>query len=34
MARPDKEAAVAELAESFRESTGAVLTDYRGLTVK
>jgi large subunit ribosomal protein L10 len=34
MASPDKEAAVAELAESFRESTGAVLTDYRGLTVK
>ena len=34
MARPDKEAAVAELAESFRESNGAVLTDYRGLTVK
>ena len=34
MARPDKEAAVAELAESFRESNGAVLTEYRGLTVK
>ena len=34
MASPDKEAAVAELAESFRESNGAVLTDYRGLTVK
>ncbi len=34
MASPDKEAAVAELAESFRGSTGAVLTDYRGLTVK
>jgi large subunit ribosomal protein L10 len=34
MVSPDKEAAVAELAESFRESTGAVLTDYRGLTVK
>ena len=34
MARPDKAAAVAELAESFRESNGAVLTDYRGLTVK
>jgi large subunit ribosomal protein L10 len=34
MASPDKEAAVAELADSFRESSGAVLTDYRGLTVK
>jgi large subunit ribosomal protein L10 len=34
MANPDKAAAVAELAESFRESNGAVLTDYRGLTVK
>jgi large subunit ribosomal protein L10 len=34
MASPDKEAAVAELAESFRESNGAVLTEYRGLTVK
>lgn len=34
MARPDKAAAVAELAEHFRESSGAVLTDYRGLTVK
>ena len=34
MARPDKAAAVAELAQSFRESNGAVLTDYRGLTVK
>jgi large subunit ribosomal protein L10 len=34
MARPDKAAAVAELVESFQESTGAVLTEYRGLTVK
>src|SRR5687768_9391380 len=34
MASPDKAAAVAELVESFRESNGAVLTDYRGLTVK
>ncbi len=34
MARPDKAAAVAELASNFRESNGAVLTDYRGLTVK
>lgn len=34
MARPDKQAAVAEIVESFNESAGAVLTDYRGLTVK
>jgi large subunit ribosomal protein L10 len=34
MASPDKTAAVAELADRFRESSGAVLTDYRGLTVK
>jgi large subunit ribosomal protein L10 len=34
MARPDKTAAVAELANEFRASEGAVLTDYRGLTVK
>ena len=34
MANPDKEAAVAELVDSFRESNGAVLTEYRGLTVK
>jgi large subunit ribosomal protein L10 len=34
MASPDKTAAVAELADHFRESSGAVLTDYRGLTVK
>lgn len=34
MARPDKAAAVAELAQEFRASDGAVLTDYRGLTVK
>src|SRR5690349_5586600 len=34
MVNPEKEAAVAELAESFRESNGAVLTEYRGLTVK
>jgi len=34
MARPDKAAAVAELAEEFRSSAGAVLTEYRGLTVK
>jgi large subunit ribosomal protein L10 len=34
MARPDKAAAVTELAQEFRASGGAVLTDYRGLTVK
>jgi large subunit ribosomal protein L10 len=34
MARPDKAAAVAELTEEFRTSHGAVLTEYRGLTVK
>ena len=34
MARPDKAAAVAELTEEFRSSAGAVLTEYRGLTVK
>jgi large subunit ribosomal protein L10 len=34
MARPDKAAAVAELTEEFRSSSGAVLTEYRGLTVK
>ncbi|WP_141004424.1 50S ribosomal protein L10 [Nocardioides humi] len=34
MARADKQAAVAEIAESFSDSAGAVLTEYRGLTVK
>lgn len=34
MARPDKAAAVAELTEKFEGSSGAVLTEYRGLTVK
>jgi len=34
MARPDKAAAVAELVDEFRSSEGAVLTEYRGLTVK
>jgi large subunit ribosomal protein L10 len=34
MARTDKSAAVAEIAEQFRASSGAVLTEYRGLTVK
>ena len=33
MARPDKAAAVAEIAERFRGSHAAVLTEYRGLTV-
>lgn len=33
MARAEKQAAVAEIAEEFSESAGAVLTDYRGLTV-
>jgi large subunit ribosomal protein L10 len=33
MARPDKAAAVAELSEHFSQSSGAVLTEYRGLTV-
>ena len=32
--RPDKAAAVAELAQAFRDSSAAVLTEYRGLTVK
>ena len=34
MARPDKAAAVAEIVEQFNESAGAVLTEYRGLSVK
>jgi large subunit ribosomal protein L10 len=34
MASPDKVAAVAELTERFSSSAGAVLTEYRGLTVK
>jgi large subunit ribosomal protein L10 len=33
MARPDKVAAVAEIADGFRGSNAAVLTEYRGLTV-
>jgi large subunit ribosomal protein L10 len=33
MARPDKAAAVAEIADRFRGSNAAVLTEYRGLTV-
>lgn len=34
MARPDKTAAVAEIVDSFNESSASVLTEYRGLTVK
>ena len=34
MARSDKEADVAKLTQSFQDSAGAVLTEYRGLTVK
>jgi large subunit ribosomal protein L10 len=33
MARAEKEAAVAEITERFQGSSGAVLTEYRGLTV-
>jgi large subunit ribosomal protein L10 len=32
--RPDKAETVAELTEAFRSSSAAVLTEYRGLTVK
>ena len=32
--RPEKAAAVAEIAEAFRGATAAVLTEYRGLSVK
>jgi len=34
MARPDKAAAVAEITEQFASADAAVLTEYRGLTVK
>jgi large subunit ribosomal protein L10 len=34
MARAEKQAAVAEIVDSFNGSAGAVLTEYRGLTVK
>lgn len=34
MARPDKAAAVREMKEQFASSDAAVLTEYRGLTVK
>ena len=33
MARAEKQTAVAELTERFQQSTGAVLTEYRGLSV-
>jgi large subunit ribosomal protein L10 len=33
MARPDKAAAVAEVVDTFNASNGAVLTEYRGLSV-
>src|SRR5689334_4819484 len=33
MARPDKAAAVAEVVDTFYASNGAVLTEYRGLSV-
>lgn len=32
--RPDKAEAVAEMAQAFRDSAAAVLTEYRGLTVQ
>src|SRR6188472_1269417 len=34
MARAEKQAAVAEVVDSFNTAAGAVLTEYRGLTVK
>jgi large subunit ribosomal protein L10 len=34
MVRAEKQAAVAEIVESFNDAAGAVLTEYRGLTVK
>ena len=34
MARAEKKAAVAEIVDSFNDAAGAVLTEYRGLTVK
>lgn len=33
MAKPNKEAAIAELEEKFRSSSALLLTEYRGLTV-
>jgi len=34
MATPEKVAAVAELAENFRNASAVLITEYRGLTVK
>lgn len=34
MARADKQAAVADITDRFSDAAGAVLTEYRGLTVK
>jgi large subunit ribosomal protein L10 len=34
MARAEKAAAVADIVDSFNDAAGAVLTEYRGLTVK
>lgn len=34
MARADRNAAVAEIVDEFNDAAGAVLTEYRGLTVK
>ncbi|MEO7071103.1 MAG: 50S ribosomal protein L10 [Nostocoides sp.] len=34
MAKSDKAAAIADLADKFRDSSAAVLTEYRGLSVK
>lgn len=33
MARPDKEAAVAEIADRFRDASAVLLTEYRGMSV-
>jgi Ribosomal protein L10 len=33
MAKPEKVAAVAEISDQFRESSAAMLTEYRGLTM-
>ena len=33
MARPDKVAAVEEIAENFRGASASVVTEYRGLTM-
>ena len=33
MAKPDKVSAVAEIADKFRDSSAAVITEYRGLSM-